>query len=300
MELRQLRYFESVVTYGTIRETAARLFMCESTISEQIKELQKEIGFPLFEKQGRKIVLTAEGKQVLPLAKAILADVKDFEAGISEINNPGAGLIKLGVVSVARLDIVPKKIMEFAQVSPDIQIEIMENGALEIIEYLLNDKVDFALISTNSRIKSILEASAIQYKVLSNVGSVALVSCNHPLANQDKILLNQLADERIILRRQGIYREAIINSLRDSITKDRFYTIDTYETALQLVELNLGITIIPEAFIGSLGLQENSKVKLLLLDDFQIQSDMCFIYKKKRYRPLYFINFMRIFTDSVC
>ena len=62
--------------------------------------------------------------------------------------------------------------------------------------------------------------------------------------------------------------------------------------------LNLGITIIPEAFIYSMGLNENSKIKILTLDDFHIDSDICFIYKNKQFRPAYLTNFIRIFTET--
>ncbi|MEL7564842.1 MAG: LysR family transcriptional regulator [Dehalobacterium sp.] len=296
MEMRQLRYFESIVKYGTMREAAAKLFISEPSISQQINELQKEIGLPLFEKQGRKIALTSEGKQLLPLVQAILEAVTKLEAGISEILNPGSGLIKLGVIPITRLDLVPKKLMEFVKIYPGISVELIENGTLEIIERLLNDTMDVALIAANSRIKALMELSGIQYKILSNANSVAIASSYHPLAKYDKILLNQLLEERIILRRQGIYREEIDNLLGNSVRRDKIYSTDTYETAIKLVDLNLGIAIMPEAFINAYGLNESPKIKILLLDDFQIPLDICFIYKKRKYYPLYLTNFMRIFN----
>lgn len=298
MEIRQLRYLESVVKYGTIREAAAKLFISEPAISQQINELQKEIGLPLFEKQGRKIALTYEGKQLLPLVQGILEAVTELEAGISELLNPGSGLIKLGIIPITRLDLVPKKLMEFVKIHPGINVELIEIGTLEIIERLLNDTLDVALIAANSRIKALMELSGIQYKVLSNSSSVAIASNYHPLAKYDKILLSQLSDERIILLRQGIYREEIHNLLGDCVKRDRFYSTDTYETAIKLVDSNLGITIMPEAFINECGLNENPNVKILLLDDFQIPLDICFIYKKRKYYPLYLKNFMEIFTTS--
>ncbi|KUO65058.1 MAG: LysR family transcriptional regulator [Gracilibacter sp. BRH_c7a] len=297
MEMRQLRYFESIVKYGTMREAAAKLFISEPAISQQINELQKEIGVPLFEKQGRKITLTSEGKQLLPLVQVILEAVTKLEAGITEILNPGSGLIKLGLIPITMLELVPKKLMEFVKIYPGISVELIENGTLEIIERLLNDTMDVALIAANNRIKELMELSGIQYKVLSNASCVAIASYYHPLAKYDKIMLNQLSDERIILRRQGIYREEMYNLLGDSIKRDRIYSTDTYETAIKLVDLNLGIAIMPEAFIRAYGLNESPKMKILLLDDFQITLDICFIYKKRKYYPLYLTNFMRIFTD---
>lgn len=298
MEMRQLRYFESIVKYGTMREAAAMLFISEPAISHQITELQKEIGLSLFEKQGRKIALTPEGKQLLPLVQSILEAVAKLEAGISEIRNPESGLIKLGIIPIAMHDLVPKKLMEFVKIYPGIRVELIENGTLEIMERLLNDTIDVALIAANSRIKAQMELPGIQYKVLSSVSSVAIASCHHPLAKYDKIMLNQLLDERIILRRQGIYREEIYNLLGDSVKGDRIFSTDTYETAIKLVDLNLGITIMPEAFISAYGLIENPKIKILSLDDFQIPLDICFIYKKRKYYPSYLTNFMRIFTDN--
>ncbi|MCB8816702.1 LysR family transcriptional regulator [Desulfosporosinus shakirovi] len=298
MEMRQLRYFDSIVKYGTMREAAAKLFISEPSISQQINEFQKEIGLPLFEKQGRKIALTSEGKQLLPLVKSVLEAVTSMENAISEIVNPEVGSIKLGFVSVTTLDIVPNKLMEFAKICPDIRVEMVESGTLELIECLLNGNVDVALISVNSRIKSVIELSDMQCKILSNVSSVAIVSYNHPFAKQDKISLNQLLDERIILRRQGVYREEIFSLLGDAIKRDSIYSVDTQDIALKLVELGLGITIIPEPYISTWKLNENPQVKILLLDDFQINLDICLIYKKNQYRPKFLANFMRIFSDN--
>ncbi|CDX00652.1 LysR substrate binding domain protein [Desulfitobacterium hafniense] len=298
MEMRQLRYFDSVVKYGTMREAAARLFISEPSISQQINELQKEIGVPLFEKQGRKIALTAEGRQLLPLVQAILEAVTELETGISEILNPSSGLIRLGVIPITRLDLVPKKLTEFVKIYPDICVELIESGTSEIIERLLNDTMDVALIAANSRIKSLMEMSGIKHKVVSNANSVAVVSCSHPLAKYDKISFSRLLNERIILRRQGIYREEIDNFLGDSVKNDGIYSTDTYETAIKLVDSNLGIAIVPETFISTYGLNEGSNIKILFLDDFQVSLDICFIYKKRNYYPLFLTNFMRIFTDS--
>ncbi|MFZ7101429.1 MAG: LysR family transcriptional regulator [Peptococcaceae bacterium] len=297
MEIRQLRYFESIVKYGTMREAATKLFISEPSISQQINELQKEIEVPLFEKQGRKIALTSEGKQLLPLAKAVLEAVTKLEAGISEIHNPGSGLIKLGIIPITSLDLVPRKLMEFVNIYPGISVELIEDGTSEIIEQLLSDTMDAALIAANSRIKALMELSGIQYKVLSNARSVAIASYYHPLAKYDKIFLDQLSDERIILRRQGIYREEIYKLFGDSVKRCRIYSTDTYETAIKLVDLNLGITIMPEAFISAYGLNESPKIKILLLDNFQIPLDICFIYKKRNYYPSYLTNFIRLFTD---
>lgn len=100
------------------------------------------------------------------------------------------------------------------------------------------------------------------------------------------------------MRRQGIYREEIDNFLGDSVKNDGIYSTDTYETSLKLVDSNLGIAIVPETFINTYGLNEGSNLKILFLDDFQVSLDICFIYKKRNYYPLYLTNFMRIFTDT--
>ncbi|MGI1659179.1 MAG: LysR family transcriptional regulator [Desulfitobacterium sp.] len=297
MEMRQLRYFDSIVKYGTMREAAARLFISEPSISQQIHELQKEIGLPLFEKQGRKVALTEQGKQLLPLVQSILEAYTELEVGISEILNPGSGLIKLGVIPITRLDFVPKKLTEFVKIYPDICVELIESGTLEIIERLLNDTMDVALIAANSRIKTLMELSGIKYHALFNASSVAIASYNHPLAKYDKISFSQLFNERIILRRQGIYREEIDSFLGDLVKNDGIYSTDTYETSIKLVESNLGIAIMPETFISASGLKESSKIKIIPLDDFQVSLDICFIHKKRNYYPLYLTNFMRIFTD---
>ncbi|CAA7602647.1 Transcription regulator HTH, LysR [Acididesulfobacillus acetoxydans] len=298
MEIRQLRYFDSVVKYSTIRGAAEHLFISEPTISQQLQGLQKEIGIPLFERQGRKITLTSEGKQILPLVQQILASIKDLEDNIAEIKNPAVGFIRLGIIPVSRLAMVPDTLKEFGNIYPGIGIEIIENGTLELIDKLLDDTLDIALVAANNRIKLTLESAGITYKILTSGNSIVIASQDNPLARQDKISLSHLRNERIILNRQGILGEEVRALLGDSLKSNNIYSTDTQESALKLVESGVGISILPEAYITAWTLRENSNIKILELDDSQINLDLCCIYKQKLYRPQYLQKLIDMFIKN--
>lgn len=298
MEIRQLRYFASVVKYGTIRGAANHLYISEPTISQQLHELQKEIGIALFERQGRKISLTSEGRQILPLVQEILASINDLENNISEIKNPSVGFVRLGVIPVSRLAIVPEILKEFGKVYPGIGIEILEDGTLGLIDKLLNDTLDIALVAANNRVKLTMESAGIQYKILTSGRSIVIASQDNPLAKQAKISLSHLRHERIILNRQGILGEEVRALLGDSIKSNNIYSTDTQESALKLVESGVGISVLPEAYIPVWALNENSNIKILELDDIQINLDLCCIYKKKLYRPQYLQKLIDMFIEN--
>ena len=78
MEIHQLEYFVAIVETGGFSRAAERCNVAQPSLSQQIKKLENEVGFPLFDRLGRKVVLTDVGKMLLPRARTILGELQDI------------------------------------------------------------------------------------------------------------------------------------------------------------------------------------------------------------------------------
>src|SRR5690625_5231687 len=97
MKLRQLEYVYHIVKHKTIREASKVLYVTQPTISQQVKNLEKQLGFTIFEKDGRGIRLTEHGNKIFPELKEVIECMQRLEQTVERIKNPDKGLISFGL-----------------------------------------------------------------------------------------------------------------------------------------------------------------------------------------------------------
>lgn len=139
MDIRQLRYFVTIVEEGQITKAAKRLNISQPPLSNQLKLLEQELNVTLFDRNSRNLVLTNEGHLLFEHAKRIL---REYQLTLSEFDNLKSGLtgsLYIGTIGSSALSFLPKSIIEYQQLYPNIDIQIFETAS-NLILNLLNDK----------------------------------------------------------------------------------------------------------------------------------------------------------------
>lgn len=139
MDIRQLRYFVTIVEEGQITRAAKRLNISQPPLSNQLKLLEQELNVTLFERNSRNLTLTYEGQLLFEHAKRIL---KEYSLTLSEFDNLKSGFtgsLYIGTIGSSALSFLPKSIIEYQQLYPNINIQIFETATNLVLE-LLNDK----------------------------------------------------------------------------------------------------------------------------------------------------------------
>lgn len=297
MRFRQLLYVDRVIQHGTMREAARQLFTSEPTISQQIHELESEVGFSIFEKKGRSVQVTAEGEIILPFIRNILFNMGELEKTIADIKDPDSGSIRVGTVPTGALTLLPSILPRFNQQWPKVSLEVYERGSVELTDQILSNKLDVALIA--ARTKNPIWNEELDVRVLSRGKLMAVVSENHPRATQASISLIEIKHERLIMFRTGyLVRDMVLEALGPQCAANVVYSTDNSESARNLVRAGVCIVLLPSHLISHWSPNERVGLLFLSIDGADLGVDLCLIYRKSRYRPNYLREFIRMILSQ--
>jgi len=144
--LHQLEVFLEIVDQGSVTKAAESLFLTQPAVSIQLKKLQDQFPIPLIEIIGRKVYVTAFGKEIAQAARKILEEVSAIEHKINQYQGKLAGELTISVVSTGKY-LMPYYLSHFVNTHPGIDFSMDVTNKLKVVEDLEENRVDFALVS---------------------------------------------------------------------------------------------------------------------------------------------------------
>ena len=145
MNIKQARYIQAIAQYGTVTAAAKALYISQPSLSQTLRQVEDELGMPIFDRSVSPMVLTYAGEKYLQAAGRILAASEQLEAQIRELKQERSGRIRLGISVSRAVQIIPKLLPMFRREYPDVAIELTEAGSTELEALLLNGRIDLAL-----------------------------------------------------------------------------------------------------------------------------------------------------------
>ena len=199
MELRHLRYFIAVAECKGFSHAARRLYVSQSAISEQIGDLEREIGVELLSRNRRQVALTEQGIVFLQEAKKIVA-AADRAVEMAQRSARGEiGTLRIGFFTNGVGEFFSSLIREFRREHPEVRLSLFEMAALQQMDALTNNAIDIAFTRPlDARFEGVLESELLFEEPI-----VAVLPREHPLA-APTVKLSALASEPLVL----IEREA--------------------------------------------------------------------------------------------
>ena len=162
----------------------------------QIKELEAEVGMPLFERQGRKVSLTTSGEYMLVYARKMLALLKDAEDAAARLQRIETGKLTIGMVDTTTY-FIPALLRKFLNEHEGIELVLKVGNRLELIQWLQNSEVDIAIMgSPPSEIPTRAEPFAANPLLF-------VASPDHPLSGESGLKAEDLRQQSFIVREQG-------------------------------------------------------------------------------------------------
>jgi DNA-binding transcriptional LysR family regulator len=250
MEFRHIRYFLAVAEEKNVTRAAAKLGINQPPLSQQIKDLEREVGSPLFYRLPQGVELTDAGKIFLQSVKDLPTLAEQALQMSQKIAKGLAGFLHIGFTGTAALNpIIPQAIKVFKAAYPDVELRVSEGTSIQLREMLLANKLDIAIIRP-----SVKDEQSLHVRNFATEQLVAVLSIDHPLATLDaneSIQLHQLAESPFILTA----REDAI-SLHDAVTSSCQNagfspipgpTAPQIASILSIVSANLGVALLPES-----------------------------------------------------
>ena len=192
LEIRHLRYFLAVAEAGSFSRAADRLGISQPSVSQQIRDLETALRVPLFQRRGKRILLTPRGFIFQEHACAIL---RQLETSLQELNSqPGQlrGTLHLGVIPVLNVPIVPNLLGLFAADHPGISITVEEISSTEIETALEEGRMDIGLGFVTRH------SPNLRYERLSSDEFALIVSKGHPWTNRRTVPFAELHQQPLI------------------------------------------------------------------------------------------------------
>lgn len=241
--MRQLRHFMAVVTEGSFTAAARAELIVQSALSTSIRNLERELGADLFDRTGRRVVLTEAGRALLPQARALLAGERSAREAVAAVAGLDSGRVAIGTIQTLTCVDLPGELAAFHQDLPGIQVSVRDATVDDLTEALRAGELDLAYLAPDAReLPEGLTVHATWHEEL-----VLITAPGHRLAGAGKTLISELAEEPFVDFRAGTGLETAVRRLAAHCGLTRRITCDVTQAGLlvDLVRAGIGVAFVP-------------------------------------------------------
>ena len=243
MKLQQLRYLAAIVENDlNITAAAERLHTSQPGVSKQLKQLEDELGFPIFLRQGRTLTrITPAGKRVIDRALKILKEVQSIKRLADEQKGDGRGSLAIGTTHTQARYVLPEVIRRFREKYPQVELHLHQGTSEQIADMAQRDRIDFAINTGSQEL----------------FGNLVLLPCyrwhrrivvpqGHPLSKETKITIETLAEYPIVTYVFGFSGPSSLQQIfaKEGLTPNVVLTARDSDVIKTYVRLGLGVGIV--------------------------------------------------------
>ncbi len=240
-KLKQLRAFCHVARLGSVSRAAEALFLSQPAVSLQLGALETELGAKLFERQGRRLSLTAEGQTLYELARPLVDGMDSLESQFrSRVQGMNSVELNIAAGTSTILYFLPALVQAFRQAHPDVQLKLHNVTGRDGLALLRSDGVDLA-------VGSMLDVpNDIDYAPVRSYDPMLIAPLGHPLAIRHPLTLEDLSPYGLILppQRQTTYRLVDLVFQQHQVPYTVTLEVGGWEIVKQYVAMGLGISIV--------------------------------------------------------
>jgi len=259
MNLRDLEYLSAIGELKHFRKAAEKCFVSQPTLSGQIKKLEEEIGVQLLERTTRNVFLTPIGKEIVKIARRILADVDSIENMVSTFSDPMSGPLNIGLIPTIAPYLLPWIMQPLNKTYPKLEIVLHELQTEVILNKLSEGSLDAGVLAVP------LEMKGLEEIILYTEPFFVAANIRHPFAAKLCIKVEDLLDETVLLLEEGhCLRGQVMDVCSQTMTKERKdFQGTSLETIRHMVSTGIGITLIPQTAIDQKILTQKSSIKYI-------------------------------------
>ncbi len=282
----QLKVFLKVAEYQSFTQAGEALFLTQPAVSLQVKSLEKDLKVSLFERTGKKILLTEAGRKLLPLARSIIQQMEEAREVVRPLEDTPQGHLRIGASMTIGTYLLPPLLAQFLRANSRITASLAVANTHQILHDLKASAIDLGLIEGEpTRTQGI----SLDRKFLDHDRLVLIDSLKHPLLpSSGPVSFDTLRKVPFIGREPGSGTRQVIERelLEKNLPPDSFetvMTVDNPEAIKELVALGAGV-----AFISSLCLRphESGLLRTVAVEDFSpVRNLWIFVPQKKTSPP---------------
>ncbi len=242
MEVRHLKLVKTVSEEGSLTGAGKRLFLSQSALSHQLREVEEKLGAALFQRVNKKMILTEVGRRVLQTANLVLCELEKAETDVRKYIDGDAGLLRISTECYTVYHWLPPILSSYSKHFPKVEIQIVAEATRQPKEYLLQGKLDLAIISCLTKSE---DYGPCEFTELFTDNLVVVTSADHPLAQKETIDASDFSKEHLIcytapIAVLDVFQRVLIP---EGIKPRRVTHMQLSEAIVEMVKANLGITV---------------------------------------------------------
>ncbi|MCW8877353.1 MAG: LysR family transcriptional regulator [Kangiellaceae bacterium] len=241
IERSHLKILRAVDAHGTLTSAADALCLTQSALSHTIKKLEGHFDISLWQKSGRHIELTAEGRFLLSEAKRLLPQLERIDETLMQYAKGEKGTLRIGIECHPCYQWLTKVVKQFLLDWPDVEVDVVQRFQFGGMSALFNRNIDF-LVTPDPLVKT-----GVDFSPVFDFEQVLIVSQENTLAKKKVIEAVDLVEETLYsypieIDRLDIYKDFLLSS---NCRPKKHKTIESSEMMMQLVAANRGVTTLP-------------------------------------------------------
>ena len=280
MDIRNIRAFVRVAELKSFSKAAAELDYVQSTVTMQVRQLEQELGYPLFDRIGKRVSLTAMGAEFLTCAYEILHAVGKAESLGREMGNAG-GVLRVGVLESLLFGAMQDLLPGFRSSYPQVELQLKMGQTTELLQKLKENELDMVYLSAGLNTDPDLRCC---YRRQENL--VFLAGPSHPLASKEHVSVSELMEyDFVVTERSGIcYGRLRELAARHNAMLHDPVEVDSTAVIARLVRSGMGLAFLPEYAVAD-HLAAGSLVKLDVELEPQIYHSQILCHKNRWISP---------------
>ncbi len=295
MNLRQLRCLVALAEERHFTRAAAREHIAQPALSQQIRQLEEEVGVALVERTTRRVAITDAGELLVARARRVLAELDAAGAELQELRGLHTGRVSVGTMHTMGPVDVSLALAMFHERHPGVELTVREQSSEELAEMLRDDELDLAFLSVTERI----ESHGLGLHQLVSEELIVILPADHPLGHRRRLRMAELAGEQFISFREGARLRELLTAAGHHAGFEPRIMLESNESQRirRLVARGMGVAILPRSDAEGAG----AHVAVATLADPSLTRDITLAWRQGRRHPPAAAEFLRLaretFTD---
>lgn len=276
LTFRLLQVYVTVVRCGSISEAARQLHLTQPTVSQQLKRLSEAVGSPLLEHQLQGLTMTATGQALYQTSRDVLGRFDDFADQLSDFQQGSKGRFSIALVNTAQY-VLPRLLGPFSQAFPEVDVTVHIGNRRQVLARFERQEDDLYVFSHPPAL-----AHAVAARFMRNP-LVAIAAAGHPLTQHPSITMEQLLNERLLLREPGSATRMLLESWlqEHGLTMKKTLQMASNEAIRVGVAARMGVAVLSEHVLPS----EHPEITILPVEGLPIESHWQMIVRNDQRLP---------------
>ena len=292
MELKYFRLIKTITEEGSIANSTERLFLTQSALSHQLRELEERLGFKVFHRTRNKWELTQEGTELYKLANKLFSSIDKGFSAIKHIKEGSKGAIKLSAECQSFFHSIPSFIQKMGILYPEIDIDVTLGATHQTISQVLSDDIDIAIVTSKPESGELSSIPVFEDEIF------AIMHKENALSDLDYLDASHFGNVHLLINSFPLEGVAVYEHFLkpNKINPIKISAIPFTEITMSMIQANMGIMCAPKWQLDSFKLSKELNFKRIGKNG--LQRTHYLIVKKDNRNKKYIHDFISSFEED--